>query len=272
MSLLRRHVLGGPALALGLALIATGLPGNARADLVGVIATAKPALVAVGTLDPTASPRFGFRGSGFAVADGTLIATSAHVLPGPEDVEALAKLAVLAARDGQLRELRRARVVAFDRTHDVALLRIDGAPLPTMPVAPADAPAREGQAVALMGFPIGGVLGFSPVTHRGIVSAITRAALPAPTSRQLDPAAVARLREGADFEVLQLDATAYPGNSGGPLLDAASGRVLGLVTMVLIKNTRESALSQPTGITYAVPVRHLQALLDRAPAQTPQTR
>jgi S1-C subfamily serine protease len=64
--------------------------------------------------------------------------------------------------------------------------------------------------------------------------------------------------------VLQLDATAYPGNSGGPVLDAASGRVVGVVNMVLVKAGRESALSQPTGISYAVPVRHLLALMAEA--------
>ena len=117
-----------------------------------------------------------------------------------------------------------------------------------------------GQAVALMGFPIGGVLGFSVVTHRGIVASITSAAMPAPTARQLDPRAVSRLREG-NFELLQLDATAYPGNSGGPVLDADSGRVVGIVNMVLVKAGRESALSNPTGISYAIPVRHLHDLL-----------
>ena len=97
-------------------------------------------------------------------------------------------------------------------------------------------------------------------THRGNIASLTTAALPAATAQQLDPRALARLREG-NFDLLQLDATAYPGNSGGPLLDAETGRVLGIVNMVLVKAGRESALSNPTGITYAVPVRHLHELL-----------
>jgi serine protease Do len=84
--------------------------------------------------------------------------------------------------------------------------------------------------------------------------------LPAPTAQSLDPRAIARLRDG-NFEVFQLDATAYPGNSGGPLLDAANGQVLGIVNMVLVRGSRETALSNPTGITYAIPVRHLHELI-----------
>ena len=64
--------------------------------------------------------------------------------------------------------------------------------------------------------------------------------------------------------MLQLDATAYPGNSGSPVYDPDTGDVLGIINMVLVKSTKESALSQPSGITYAVPSSHLQSLLDKA--------
>jgi S1-C subfamily serine protease len=120
--------------------------------------------------------------------------------------------------------------------------------------------AREGAEVALMGYPLGGMLGFRPVTHRGIVAAVVASSLPAVGGRQLGSANVLRLRDGS-FELLQLDATAYPGNSGGPLFDVETGRVIGVVNMVLIKGQREAALSHPSGITYAVPVRHLRDLL-----------
>jgi len=38
-----------------------------------------------------------------------------------------------------------------------------------------------------------------------------------------------------------------------------------VVNMVLIKSTRKSALSQPSGITYAIPAVHVKPLLDRHP-------
>jgi S1-C subfamily serine protease len=122
--------------------------------------------------------------------------------------------------------------------------------------------AREGQAVAFMGFPLGGALGFSTVTHRGIISAITAIALPPPSASGLNERAIRQLRE-RPFDVYQLDATAYPGNSGGPLLDTATGEVLGIVNMVFVKGSKETALNQPSGITYAIPSAFIQELLAR---------
>jgi serine protease Do len=260
----RRALLAGAGMA--------ALAGRANAQLPDVVARLRASVLPVGTFSATDSPRFGFRGTGFVVGDGTLLATNAHVLPEGAELPSGPRLAVLPAVAQRSGEVRPARVVAVDRAHDLALLKLEGAPLVPLPLATADG-VREGQAIALMGFPIGGALGFTPVTHRGIVAAVTMLALPAPSSQQLDARAVARLREG-NFEVLQLDATAYPGNSGGPVFDAASGAVLGIVSMVLVKGSRESALSQPTGITYAVPARHLLALLAEAgqPGTPSQTR
>ncbi len=123
--------------------------------------------------------------------------------------------------------------------------------------------AREGQSVAFIGFPIGGALGFSPVTHRAMISSITPAAMPTPTARQLNEATIRSVRSGP-FNIFQLDGTAYPGNSGGPLFDPESGDVLGVVNMVFIKGSRESALSQPSGISYAIPSRYVAELLESA--------
>jgi serine protease Do len=261
-----------------LAALALACGGVRAAGLPALIAAAKPSVLPIGTLNATDSPRFTFRGSGFVVGDGRTVVSAAHVLPGPEDVDALARLNVLIAPPSALRdsgtgagerpgapmpgarEARALKIVAIDRVHDVALLRFDaGAALPPLVLADAET-AREGDAVALIGFPVGGVLGFAPVTHTGIVASLTTIALPAPTAGQLDARAVARLRDG-NFGVLQLDAVAYPGNSGGPLLDVTTGRVIGVMNMVLVKGSRESALSAPTGISYAVPVRWVRELM-----------
>jgi serine protease Do len=37
--------------------------------------------------------------------------------------------------------------------------------------------------------------------------------------------------------------------------------VLGVINMVFVKGLKESAITSPSGITYAVPVSHVQELL-----------
>ena len=232
-------------------------------DLADLVARTRDSVLPVGTYSAIDNPRFAFRGSGFAVGDGTSVVTNFHVLPAAGDPEGAPTLMVQVPRGRGELEGRPARLLATDRAHDLALLKIEGPPVRPLPLDDDDR-TREGDAVAIIGFPIGGVLGYSPVTHRGIVSSITRIALPAPTAQRLDERAVARLRE-VPFDIYQLDATAYPGNSGGPVFDVASGQVVGVINMVLARGTRESALSQPTGITYALPVALLQPLLKELP-------
>jgi S1-C subfamily serine protease len=239
------------ALAVPWAAPAAGLPE--------VIASVKPSILPVGTFSLTESPRFGFRGTGFVVGDGTLVATNAHVLPEGAGTEGGPMMAVVTGRTGTEGQARQARVVAVDRWRDLALLQIDPPALPALRLNEGG-PAREGQAIALLGFPIGGTFGYALVAHHGIVASITSVALPAPSARQLDPRALIKLRDG-NFEIYQLDATAYPGNSGGPVIDAESGVVIGIVNLVLVKGSRESALSSPTGISYAIPISHLTELI-----------
>ena len=238
------------------------LIGPARADLPDTVARIKPALVVVGSYRSTDSPRFRMRGSGFVVGDGNMAVTNFHVLPEASENMANATMVVQVRRpDGDL-SMRQATVLQVDRVHDLALLRFEGVPAPVMRIGDSNA-AREGQAVAFMGFPIGGALGFSPVTHRAMISSITPAAMPTPTARQLNAATIRSVRAGA-FSIFQLDGTAYPGNSGGPLFDPETGDVLGVVNMVFIKGSRESALSQPSGISYAIPSQFVAELLESA--------
>jgi len=219
----------------------------------------KPSVVVVGTYNKTRSPAFVMKGSGFVVGNGTLVATNAHVVPDVFESDSGEILAFKTPSGRSISQLRRATTAVKDKSHDLALLRIEGAPLPAMSLH-AGGPVQEGQNVAFMGFPIGGVLGFSPVTHRGIISAITPVAQPGPTSNQLNEKVIKRLRSGS-FDVYQLDGTAYPGNSGGPLFEVDKGEVIGIINMVFVKSTKESMLTQPSGISFAIPVLYLQELL-----------
>lgn len=247
-----------------LAIAAGCVPGLAdAARLVDIVAATKPSIVAVGTFNPLGNPRFAFRGTGFVVGDGRQVVTNRHVLPGGDEIVDGNRLVVAVPHaPDRLPELRDATVVASDPEHDLALLQIDGAALPALALPSGDLP-REGLEIAFIGFPLGAALGLAPVTHHGIVSAVTAIALPAPTSRQLSGLVLQRLRQGP-FQILQLDATAYPGNSGSPVVDAETGELIGVVNLVLVKSTRESALTSPTGITYAVPAVHVRDLVEAA--------
>lgn len=223
-----------------------------------VIERIKPSVLAVGFFNETQNPRFVFRGTGFVVGDGNLLVTCSHVADSDTQPGKMGRLVVLSSNGKGTGQIRQADVLEVDKEHDLTVLRFDGKPLPALDLRKA-APIREGESVAFMGFPLGGALGFAPVTHRGMVSSITSVALPSPTAQQLDSRSISRLREGA-FEMLQLDATAYPGNSGGPLFDAETGAIVGVVNMVTLKGTRESALTHPSGISYAIPVEFVLQL------------
>lgn len=248
----RRRWLGQALAAAGLGL--AGVPARAS-ELAALIDTARHAVLPLGTYDPLGNPRFSFRGTCFVVGNGRHVLTNEHVIKGV----GAARLALQRPlADGQP-EWRMAELVARDDAHDLALLRIEGEPLPTLRLAPRD-DAREGLDIALMGFPIGGLLGYRPVTHRGIIASIAAIALPAATAARLSDRAVARLRQGS-FDIFQLDATAYPGHSGGPVFDIARGEVIAVINMVLTKGGREEALRHPSGISYAIPVRYARELV-----------
>jgi serine protease Do len=230
------------------------------AELVQTIERIKPSVVGIGTFLKTRSPSIHFVGTGFAVADGRHVVTNAHAVAKPLDTEKLETIIVLVSKAGEPQP-RSAELLAIDQEHDLALLKIGGEPLPPLKLGDS-ASVQEGQMLTFTGFPIGMVLGFHPATHRGMVAAITPVALPGITAKQLTSRTINRMRESS-YRVFQLDGTAYPGNSGSPLYDPADGIVYGVINSVFVQGTRESAISRPSGITYAIPSRYIRELLQR---------
>jgi S1-C subfamily serine protease len=241
-------------------MLLTAIP-LAQAQPADTIARVKASVVAVGTLQKTRAPPFQFLGTGFVVGDGTLVATNAHVagksLAAGADPEHLA--IAVPSGDPQSAQVRIVRRIAEDADRDLALLRVPAQPLPALALRNSET-VREGEQYLLTGFPIGSVLGLFAATHRAMIAAVTPIAIPPANSRNLDPALIQRLKQGA-FPVFQLDATTYPGSSGSPLYDPASGEVVAVVNMALVKGTKESALTNPSGISYAIPANYLQALI-----------
>jgi serine protease Do len=152
-------------------------------------------------------------GSGFIVSKDGLILTNNHVVADANKVTV-----ILSDR----REFD-AKVVGRDPTTDVAVIKIDGQSLPTVPLGN-DETARVGDWVLAIGNPLG--LDFT--VTQGIVSAKGRGGF---GGLYDSPYAV--------VDYLQTDAPINPGNSGGPLVNVR-GEVVGM----------NAAIASPTG-TYA---------------------
>lgn len=228
-------------------------------NLADVLLEVKPSIVGVGTFLPSRSPRDIFFGTGFVVGNGQFIVTNAHVVTKKLNYDRREQWTIYSAHKNSPKRIV-AEKLAVDLEHDIALLKIKQGRLPSLKLGDGQS-VREGKLYAFTGYPIGMVLGLYPVTHRGIISAISPVVIPVLNSRKLD--AKLRRRLESPYNVYQLDATAYPGNSGSPLYDINTAEVIGVINKVFVKETKENVLSKPSGITYAVPIVHVKNLLSR---------
>lgn len=233
---------------------------TAAAELSRTIAAVKPSVVGIGTYQRTRSPAVRFIATGFAVGDGLSVITNAHSIPDITDTEKMETLGIVVG-SGTAISFRPATLAGIDKEHDLAHLRLSGAPLPALTIGDS-AGVREGSNFAFTGFPLGMALGLHPATHRAMLSAITPVVMPSLGSRNLNPRVLRQLQKSA-FMIFQLDGTAYPGNSGSPLYDTDTGEVYGIINMVLIKGLKETAITHPSGISYAIPAVYIRELLQR---------
>lgn len=248
-SLIRQTVL--------LAIFCLSINVSVAVELADTLEKIKPSVVGIGVHTPTGRPQNRLNGTGFVVGNGQYVVTNYHVVPKELDVSLLQHMAVFIG-SGKTSMVRKASLVGTSAKYDLALLKIDGAPLPAMKLASKEF-IREGSHVAFTGFPIGAVLGLYPVTHRGIIASITPTIVPVENASSINIAMLKRLRD--PYLVYQLDATAYPGNSGSALYNVDNGEVIGVINKVFVQKTKEAVISNPSGITYAIPVMYLFDLL-----------
>lgn len=135
-------------------------------------------------------------GTGFAVSSNVLL-TCAHVIEGMSSIE-------ISSFNGRYR----AEPVMVDTSNDIALLRVDGAPLKPVQFA-ATGGCSLGDSVTAIGFPMSGFAGGGAHVTQGGISALFG------------------LRN--DSSLLQFTAAIQPGSSGSPLFDSR-GSVVGMVT------------------------------------------
>ena len=168
-------------------------------------------------------------GSGVIVDSSGYIMTNAHVVEGAQRIRVALPLP-MGDSAGQVpigkRRILEARLVGQHKETDLALLKIEEADLPTLPLVSAQRP-HVGQLV----FAIGSPEGLQNSVTMGVVSALAR-----------QPDAT------KPITYLQTDAPINPGNSGGPLVDM-TGTVLGINTFIL----SEGGGSE--GLGFAIPAR-----------------
>jgi serine protease Do len=154
-------------------------------------------------------------GSGFIVSPDGYIVTNAHVVDGAKEVTV--KLT-------DRREFT-AKVIGTDKRTDIALIKIDAKkPLPALDLANPPA-AKQGEWVVAIGSPFG----FENSISAGIVSGVHRA-----------------LPGGQMTPFIQTDVAVNPGNSGGPLLNAA-GQVVGVNSQIYSRS------GGYMGLSFAIP-------------------
>ena len=224
-------------------------------ELSTLIQKVRTGIVAVGTYRFNTKPTIRFSGTGFAIANGNRIVTNYHVVAPIKKNNSLFNLRVF-HKNLPTKGIK-AIILAEDKFHDLAILQIEGIGLTPLPMEKKQR-VEEGHRVAFTGYPIGLILGLHPTTHIGIISAIAPIILPSPTAKIINGSLIKHLKE--PFDIFQIDAVAYPGNSGSPVYRLATGEVVGVINMVFIKSKKEHILKDPTGITYAIPVEFVHKL------------
>jgi S1-C subfamily serine protease len=173
-------------------------------------------------------------GSGVVIVDTGIILTNLHVVNGADQVH-------VEFFDGFESE---ATVVGMRPEHDLAVLQAKKLPDDLVPATMrSTADLAPGDAVVAVGFPFG----IGPSVSSGVVSGLHREHRSLQGKRQLT-------------NLIQFDAAANPGNSGGPLV-TADGEVVGIVTAILNPTDQHVFI----GIGFAVPIENAAAAVGISP-------
>lgn len=173
-------------------------------------------------------------GTGVVVVDKGVILTNLHVVINARNI------AVTFANGDK----SPAKIVGMRPEYDLAVLQAARVPegLPAATLGSTDSLAA-GDTVVAVGFPFG----IGPSVSAGVVSGLKREFGGERKGR--------RLRD-----LIQFDAAANPGNSGGPLV-TADGQVVGIVTAILNPTAHRTF----AGIGFAVPIENAASAVGPSP-------
>jgi S1-C subfamily serine protease len=182
---------------------------------------------------PSRQEKTGSSGTGMVVAADGLVLTNHHVIDGCHEIKVRRNNDKLAS----------AILLYMDQANDLALLKIntrvaerDIAVIRTSP------PVRNGEDIAVYGFPLTSLLSSSGNVTRGNISAL--------------------MGLGDDVNFYQLTAPIQPGNSGGPLLDQ-SANVIGVVNSKLDELLLAKATgSLPQSVNFAIKANVVRTFLE----------
>ncbi len=173
-------------------------------------------------------------GTGVVIVDKGLILTNLHVIAGADSIK-------VTFFDGLEAT---ATVTALQPENDLAVLQAQQLPDDLIPATMAStANLAPGEQVAAVGFPFG----IGPSVSAGVVSGLGRSFRSPEGKQELS-------------NLIQFDAAANPGNSGGPLINM-DGEVLGIVTAILNPTQQRTFI----GIGFAVPIENAAAALGSPP-------
>jgi len=163
-----------------------------------------------------------------------VILTNLHVVLGAQRVR-------VTFADGMQSD---AFVTAMQPEDDLAVLQARSIPddLQAAPLRSTQG-LRPGDAVVAVGFPFG----IGPSVSAGVISGLRRAFESPEGKRELQ-------------NLIQFDAAANPGNSGGPLI-TLEGEVVGIVTAILNPNNARTFV----GVGFAVPIENAAAAAGSSP-------
>ena len=173
-------------------------------------------------------------GTGVVIVDKGVILTNLHVVAGAEKIK-------VTFSDGLEAD---ATVTGVQPENDLAVLQAQKIPDDLIAATMrSTADLQPGDQVVAVGFPFG----IGPSVSAGVVSGLKRSFRSPEGKQELS-------------NLIQFDAAANPGNSGGPLVNM-DGEVLGIVTAILNPTQQRTFI----GIGFAVPIENAASAVGSPP-------